>query len=309
MRVTLKALQYFLTATERGSLTRAAEELHVVPSAVAAAIDLVEDEFGMKLVTRTPSKGITATANGHILLAKTRHLLEEYNNLMAEGSELRTALSGTLCIGYYAPMAPAFMPAIAAQLMQQNTDVSVRFVECDNESAQSGLLAGDFDAILFVAENVKPGIAYEVLQEAPPYLLTAAGHRLAKRKSVDFTELENEPLVLLDLPVVSAYYRSIFDKAGLTPRIVASTTSAEMARSLVASGSGSAVLNMRPLCDVSYGGDGLAAVPILPSVQPLKLVLGYLKGNPRRLVRAFVDECLVYFAGTGAEKLIVKATD
>ena len=56
MSITLKALQYFTTAVERGSIARAAEDLHVVPSAVSAAIDQVEQAFALKLVQRYPSR-------------------------------------------------------------------------------------------------------------------------------------------------------------------------------------------------------------------------------------------------------------
>ncbi len=39
MRVSIKALQYFLLAAERGSIAKAAKELSVVPSAVSSAIE------------------------------------------------------------------------------------------------------------------------------------------------------------------------------------------------------------------------------------------------------------------------------
>ena len=305
MRLSLKALSYFLTAAERGGIARAAEDLHVAPSAVAAAIDQVEQVFALKLVTRTRAKGIRPTATGQILLGKVRHLLEEYDNLIAEGGELRTALSGPLRVGYYAPVAPAFLPAVVAPLIADNPAVSLRLVECDNETAQGGLLNGDFDVILFVAENVKPGIAYESLLRVPPYLLTARDHPLARRRSLAVADLADEPLVLLDRPVVGEYYRSILEQGGVSPRVVASATTTEMVRSLVGRGLGCALLNMRPLADESYAGDRLAGIPIRPQAKPLQLVLGHLQENPRRLVRAFVEQCRLSFAGEAARALIV----
>ena len=157
MRVTLKAMTYFLAAVDHGSISRAAEELNVVPSAVSAAIDMMEAEFALQLVLRYRARGIEPTAAGRILATKIRHLLEEYNNLLIEGGDLATALTGTLRIGYYAPVAPGFMPQVTGPLMQDNPGLTIEFVECDNDTAQAGLLSGAFDAILFVAENVRPG--------------------------------------------------------------------------------------------------------------------------------------------------------
>ena len=45
------------------------------------------------------------------MMRKIRHVIEEYDNLLLEGAELRTALSGNISVGYYAPVAPAFIPA------------------------------------------------------------------------------------------------------------------------------------------------------------------------------------------------------
>ena len=256
---------------------------------------------------RYRSRGIQPTPTGQILTAKIRHLLEEYDNLMSEGAELRTALTGSLSVGYYAPVAPAFMPDIVAPLVEGNPSVSVKLIECNNETAQGGLLSGEFDAILFAAENVKPGIAYETLMTIPPYILAPARHRIAARPTASLADLAGEPLVLLDLPVVSAYYRALLEEAGVEPRIVATATSAEMVRSMVSSGIGCSVLNMRPLSAESYAGKAVAAVPLDPPATPLRFVLGHLEENPRRLVHAFVERARAYFAGTDARRLTVTA--
>ncbi|WP_282608647.1 LysR family transcriptional regulator [Pelagibius sp. Alg239-R121] len=305
MAPSLKALRYFHTALEHNSISRAAESLNVVPSAVSAAIEQVEQDFGLQLVTRMPSKGIQPTATGKLLLVKVRHLLEEYENLIAEGGDLRTALTGSLNVGYYAPVASAFLPAISARLTKDSNAISLRFHECDNETAQAGLLNGTYDVILFVSEDLKPGIDCAPLITVPPYALVARDHKLAGRKSIAPTDLSEEPLVLLDRPFAGEYYRSIFTQAGLTPRIAATGTTHEMVRGLVGAGVGSAILNMRPMTEVSYAGDLLRCIPLSSEVRPLQLVMGYLPGNPRRLVKAFIGECQQYFASKLAQRLIV----
>ncbi|MEM8645586.1 MAG: LysR family transcriptional regulator [Pseudomonadota bacterium] len=306
MRISIKSLHYFLTAAERGSISQAAEALNVVPSAVASAIEQVEAEFELKLVQRYPAKGIRPTAAGKALMRKIRHLVEEYDTLMLEGAELRTALSGNLSIGYYAPVAPAFLPSIAGPLVREHPGVSVSFSEVDNERAQTGLLNGDYDLILFVAENVRAGISYETLIEAPPYALLPQDHPLASRAWVEMPDLQGEALVLLDLPVTNEYYRGLIDQAGGEAKIVATASTHEMVRSLVGAGVGCSLLNMLPLAPLTYAGDALAAVPIKSSVKPLRLVLGHLGGKPRRLLQAFMEAALDYFDSEDAQALIVR---
>ena len=304
MRLTLKAMMYFLTAVECESITLAAKKLNIVPSAVSAAIDQVEDEFQLKLLMRYPSRGIQPTTAGLLMVEKIRHLVEEYNNLMVEGGDLRTALTGTLRIGYYAPIAPAFMPEIIQPLVKNNSSLTVKFYECDNESAQSGLLKGDFDAIIFVSENVKPGIEYETLLKTSAYVLVASNNVLARRKSLELRELADQPFILLDLPFTSEYYRNLLEAASIEPHIIATATTTEMVRSLVSSDIGIAILNMLPHIQSTYTGSEVTAVALNPAVGSLNLVLGYIPGNPRRLVQAFIEQCRQYFKSTVALSLI-----
>ncbi|MCP5081818.1 MAG: LysR family transcriptional regulator [Alphaproteobacteria bacterium] len=305
MRVSIKSLHYFLSAAERGSISKAAEVHNVVPSAVSSAIELVEAEFELKLVQRYPAKGIRPTAAGKAMMRKIRHLVEEYDSLLLEGAELRTALSGNLSVGYYAPVAPAFLPAIVGPLVQDHPGVTLSLAEVDNERAQSGLLNGEYDLILFVAENVRTGIAYETLIEAPPYVLVPQGHSTASKQFVDLAELREEPLVLLDLPVTNEYYRGLLEEAGGGANVVATASTHEMVRSMVGAGVGCSILNMLPASSVTYAGDEVTAVPIRSDVAPLKLALGHLGGKPRRLIQAFIDAAHGYFESSAASDLTV----
>jgi|GEM_PF-6970429 len=89
-----------------------------------------------------------------------------------------------------------------------------------------------YDAILFVAQNAKPGIECETLMNVPPYVLVPADHRLACCHAVDINELEHEPMVLLDLPFTAQYLQGLFDRMPSQPAIVATASSTEMVRSL-----------------------------------------------------------------------------
>ncbi|WP_299682616.1 LysR family transcriptional regulator [uncultured Roseobacter sp.] len=303
--ISLKALRYFVVAIREGSITEAAKVVNVVPSAVHTAINQVEAAFGLQLTIRSRSKGNSLTATGHQMIPKIQNLLDEYESLLQDGGDMRTRLTGTLRIGYYAPAAPAFMPEIVEQILQGNHEVSVKFFECDNQSAQDGLVSGAYDVIVCFAKAMKTGIAYETLLEVPGYALVPASHPFAGRPSISMQDFAGQNIVLLDLPVVSEYYASQFDQAGIKPRIVATANSLEMVRSLVGNGIGCSLLHMLTANDVTYAGDKVAAVPLQPPVDPLKIVLGHLPDNPRRLVKMFVTELQTYFQKPEARALRV----
>ncbi len=307
MTVSIRSMRYFVTALTHGSISRAATDLNVAASAVAAGIDQVEAQFQLKLVNRRRSRGITPTAGGKVLLRKFANLLEEYEAVLAGGADLKQALKGELRIGYYAPVAPAFLPAILSGFVGPDAKITFYLEECDNDRAQSGLLAGDFDAILFVSDVALPQIEFDVLIEAPAYCLTAADHPLAGKTTVRLKDLARESIIVLNRPIAVDYYRKLFADARQAPRVIAHANAAETVRSFVGAGHGCAVLNMLPVTDISYAGDRLAAVPISDPLPPLSLAVGYGKSNPRRIVSHFVEKCRAYFQGGRGQQHTVRS--
>lgn len=305
MALTLKAMEYFTTALRHGNIAKAAAELNIAASAVSAAIDQIEAEFDLTLVTRQRARGIQATASGTEILRKCESLLEDYRSLLVEGANLKQSLSGMLRVGYYAPIAPAFLPQIFQDCLPDGADVTLELEECDNDQAQDGLLGGRYDAILFVAKDVRPAIAYDNLIAAPPYCLLPEAHPLAGGATVSMAEIANEPLVVLNRPVAAAYYEKLFEPGARRAPVVAYANSTEMVRSLVAAGRGCAILNMRPLTSDSYCGARVVARPISDDLPPLTLAIGYDKAAPRRIVQTFVAACRNAFAQTGAVQCIV----
>jgi DNA-binding transcriptional LysR family regulator len=310
MDTSLKALRYFMTALKTGSITAAAKQMHVVPSAIFAAINQVEDTFGLQLTIRHRSKGIVPTATGKILLSRIQNLLDEYDELMNLGGEMRTQLNGTLRVGYYAPVAPAFLAKIARDVLADNPRVDIKFIECDTEQAEAGLLSGEYDVVLCVAQNTSPqstsiGIAYETLIEVPPYLLVPEDHPFAQRQSVMMSELTSVPMVLLDLPVIRDYYSRLFDTAEIKPYIASTASTLEMVRSLVGAGVGCSLLHMRPKTQVTYAGHKIVEVPFDDAADSLKIVLGYFPKNPRRLVKYFVENLKELFLTEDVNRFLV----
>ena len=304
MAISLKAMKYFTTALRQGSISKAAAELNIAASAIGGAIDQVEAAFDLTLTIRQRSRGITANASGRQVAQKFERLLEDYAAVLAKGADLKQALSGTLRVGYYAPIAPAFLPQILASFIPDGYDITLHLDECDNDSAQDGLLNGTYDVVLFVSEDVRPAVDFDVLIEAPAYCLVPAGHSFAKQASVTVAQIASQPLVVLNRPVAAAYYQSLFDANDIT--VAAYANSTEMVRSLVGAEHGCAVLNMQPLTAQSYSGSTLVGVPISDPLPPLTLSIGYDKTRPRRLVQDFVDACRTHFAEAGPQRCLVE---
>ena len=305
MDLSLRALRYVQAVLQRGSITAAADAMHVAPSAIAAALDQAEVAFGMALATRARAKGVSPTTAGRDVQRRIDDLLDRYDLLFTDMADLQSGLSGSLSIGYNAPIAPAFLPAITAPLMAAHPGLSLTLTECDNTGAQKGLVEGQFDVILFVAELPTPQIEVQPLIFAPTYCLCPAHHALAGQGRVSIGQIAQQPLILLDRPAARAYYLDLLEASGEAYRIVATANSTEMVRSLVAAGVGVALLNMRPRLAPPYAEGATACLSIAGATAGVSLSLGFAPGPRRRMVQMFLDACTAYFDGPEGKALIV----
>ena len=296
MSISLRAMRYFTTALDLGSISAAAASLNVSASAISSAIDQIETHFQLQLTNRQRARGVSATSDGKIMAERFRALLEDYQTILQDGAALRHSLHGDLRIGYYAPIAPAFLPQILATLIRPENALNVYLEECDNEVALEGLRQGDFDVILFVSSGAERGLRFDPLITAPAYCLLSADHHLASRSAIALGDLAGEEIVSLNRPMVADYYVELFARAGQQPKFIAHCNATEMVRSLVGARGACALLNMLPLTDQSYGGQRLVARPIMDDLPPLTLSVGYRTSRPRRAVTEFVEQCRAHFA-------------
>jgi DNA-binding transcriptional LysR family regulator len=93
MRPDLDSLALFLSALESGSLSKAAEEHHLVLSAASRRIRMLETEFGVPLFQRT-SKGVTVTGAGESLAIHARLILRDVDRMRADLSDYAQGATG-----------------------------------------------------------------------------------------------------------------------------------------------------------------------------------------------------------------------
>src|SRR5690606_35696107 len=73
--LTLRQLRYFVSVVEAGSMTRAAEALHVAPTALSLQIKALEEHLGTALVRRH-SRGVALTEAGAELCERAGAILK-----------------------------------------------------------------------------------------------------------------------------------------------------------------------------------------------------------------------------------------
>ncbi|QQX89563.1 LysR family transcriptional regulator (plasmid) [Cupriavidus necator] len=94
----IRQIRAFLAVAETGSVTRAAELLHVVQPSVSRQLKLLEEDLGVLLFERD-RQGMLLTESGQIFIERARRALRELDSARAEVRPTRGALTGHVHIG------------------------------------------------------------------------------------------------------------------------------------------------------------------------------------------------------------------
>lgn len=209
--------------------------------------------------------------------------------------------AGTLAMGCYQVFAPYIVPALVARLTKLHPDLSLRLVEADQEHLIASLRRNDIEIALLYDFGLETDLHAEPLAELWPYVLLAEGHPLADAHQIALEELQQEPLILLDLEPSRGYFLSLFRDAGLTPHIGLRSRSLEIVRGFVGHGLGYSLLATKPANNMTYDGRALAVRPISNAVKNSRLVLATLSHRPLSPVALeFAEHCRTFFGAIHA---------
>lgn len=94
----IRVLRYFMAIAREGSITNAANFLHVTQPTLSRQIRDLEDELGQKLFIRG-SHNMTLTAEGMILRKRAEEILSMVDKTEAEFNSMENTVSGDIYIG------------------------------------------------------------------------------------------------------------------------------------------------------------------------------------------------------------------
>lgn len=291
-RYTLRQLEYFVAVGEYGSVAQAAANINVSSPSISAAISQLEAEFGLPLFVRRHAQGLSLTPAGKRMLDQTKIVLAEASALMDLAGDIAGTVRGPLSIGCLVTFAQVVLPSVRRSFEELYPDVRMRQSELNQLEIFSALRRAEINIALSYNLDVPADLEFIPLLELPPVAIFGSGHPMCDRDNVSVEDLLSYPMVLLDLPFSSDYFMSFFTKTGQKPIIAERTRDMAVMRSMVASGFGYSIANVRPMNNLSPDGKELHFVPLKGDVQPIQMGLLMANGaKSANTVRAFVEHC------------------
>jgi DNA-binding transcriptional LysR family regulator len=193
--MTLDQLRVFVEVAERGHLTQAANVLALTPSAVSAAIRMLEDRYGTQLFDRV-GRGIELNANGRIFLIEARAVLAQARAAELTLSELGGEMRGSLSIQASQTIASYWLPPLLTQFRQKYPSIDIQLGIGNSEQVARSVLNGLVD-IGFVEGGIEDSsIDIKKIAEDKIVAVVAPNHPWAKKRRIEPRDLLSSRWVL-----------------------------------------------------------------------------------------------------------------
>lgn len=290
LRITLRQLEYFVAVGESGTIARAAERLNVSSPSISSAITQLEEAFGIALFVRQHAQGLSITQGGRRVLDQAKRVLKESGALSEIAADVSGSARGPLSVGCLMTFAQLVLPGLRRSFEAAYPDVRIKQTELNQAEIFSALRRSNIDMALTYDMDIPTDLHFTGLVRLHPFALLSATHERARAETIEIADLARLPMVLLDLPISTDYFLSLFEACGTRPRIAERTRDMAVMRSMVGNGFGYSIANVRPQSDMSPDGRPLACVPIAGPVRSLRMgVLTTPGGETSATVRAFMD--------------------
>src|SRR5690349_1523196 len=112
LNVNFHQLLLFYTAAKLGSLSRAAETLHLSQPSLSTQVREFEQRWGVELLRRLP-RGVELTSAGRAVFEHAEKALTAAEELQSALHSLRKAETGSLTIGGSLTAGEYFLPAVS----------------------------------------------------------------------------------------------------------------------------------------------------------------------------------------------------
>ncbi|MDB6072997.1 MAG: LysR family transcriptional regulator [Verrucomicrobiaceae bacterium] len=265
----LRHLRYFMAVAEGLSFRGAADKLRVAQPALSAQIKSLEDELGVKLLERT-TRSVSLTNAGRVLLEEARTVLKAATRAENRARHADRGLVGTLRIGIIAPSANAWLSGVLSSFRAQHPGVELSFFDLPSIEQLHRLREHDLDVGFLRPPIGLPQLDYQLVEQSPQMLALPEGHRLVKKKTLEWIDFHEEPMVVVHPNLQHGFYDAFFAqcaRAGATPRVAQTANDIHTKMWLISAGLGLAPTTSA-LAEIKRPGLALRAMPPgLPLVQ------------------------------------------
>ncbi|MGI5459751.1 nitrogen assimilation transcriptional regulator NAC [Streptomyces sp. CA-249302] len=223
-----RRLYSFIKIVDAGSITRAADILHIAQPALSQQLSALEAQFGQQLLIRS-KRGVAPTEAGRALYRHAQLILRQVDLAHAAVEVSGRAPAGGVSVG----LAPYSMGAALAlpllkSVRERYPDILLHVNENFGGVISEAIMTGRMDMAFIYGAGPLRGVQFEPVRSEDLFLIGAPGGAVPDGEGeVSLEELAEVPLLLPSrIHTVRQVVDSAFRQASLRPRVVGEVESA-----------------------------------------------------------------------------------
>ena len=209
----IRTMQYFLAVIREGTISAAAESLHVAQPSLSRQMKDLEEELGVTLFERG-NRRITLTEEGQVLRRRAEELARLMQLTQEEIAQVKHQLTGSIRIGAGESQAFRFFAETAATLLKEHPDVQLHITSGDTQDLMDELDNGLIDFALIFTEFDREKYRSIQLPAADRFgVLMRGDNPLASKSEILLAELAEVPLMISRAS--QSYWESVAERKSL----------------------------------------------------------------------------------------------
>jgi len=190
------ALKYFLEVVNHGSLTTAAQSLHVAPSAVSRMIRKLEDEYATVLFDRS-ARGMVLTESGQLMAAYARRAHLDAERARSDVRDLGHVGQRLVKISANQAFGGELLPRLIGDFRKKEPSVRFQLEIRQSEDINRRVREGKDDIGVGYSLSAPEGVQIQHVGVLPVYAVMRPDHPLADRKRISMQEVAAYPVALM----------------------------------------------------------------------------------------------------------------
>jgi DNA-binding transcriptional LysR family regulator len=210
-----RQLEVLRAIMRNGSLTAAAEALHVSQPAVSKLLRHFETQIGYKLFERLGGR-LVPTSEAQLLYRDADRICREIESLKGLSDRIRDKKVGLLRVGATAPPTFALLPLATERFRRRNPELRIGLSMMPADAVDEHIMVGDIDLAVTMRRSLESQIRSEPVGRADIVALMPADSPLAARREVTPADLTNQTLISYDPRTqLGAQVEAAFHEAGV----------------------------------------------------------------------------------------------
>ncbi|AOO81449.1 LysR family transcriptional regulator [Bosea vaviloviae] len=287
----INQLRTLIHVAELGSLSKAADRLHIAQPALSRQIRLLEDELETRLFDRH-GRGMIVTEAGQDVLRHALRIMAEMEEIRAVVSDENAPLRGHVSIGMPPTASDILSEPLVSAFREAHPEATLRIVSAYSGYLLDWLHRGEVDAAILYDPKSARTLRIRPLLDETLFLISPPGAGLSPDSRVDFAQLEHQRLLL---PSRGHGLREIVERCaqerGFALDIKVEADSYATLKGLVRSGHGMTVLPLAPIHEELREGR-LCAAPLVEPVPTRRLVMAFPMDRPTSRLARFAGQVI-----------------